>query len=291
MEILYQKLNVANHTMRYLLLSVLVVCVIGVMIPSVFADNHTMPDWIKNNAGWWANGQIADAEFLDSMEFLISQDLITIDANLSSSGQSDSGIPAWIKNNAGWWANGQIADADFQSGLEYLAESNILGVSEYGFSSGYIGMLKTVDKNGVTVKFSTVDLKETVTSGTITDHDAGGAFDTLLIMPHSTYSITFEESGTYNFFSMVHPWHIGSIEITDFDLGPMKQEQERLEQERIEQERLEQERLEQERIEQERLEQERIEQMQGYSKSKKILGCNKTQTRMRLIWQSVWVLL
>jgi len=215
----------------------------------VFADNHMMPYWIKNNAGWWADGKIGDAEFLDSMEFLISQDLI-LDANLSSSRQSDSNIPDWIKNNAGWWADGKIGDADFQSGLEYLAESNILGVSEYGFSSGYIGMLKTIDKNGVAVEFSTVDLKETVTSGTITDHDAGGAFDTSLIMPHSTYSITFEESGTYNFFSMVHPWHIGSIEITDFDLGPMKQEQERLEQERLEQERIEQERLEQERIEQ-----------------------------------------
>ena len=30
------------------------------------------PDWIKNNAGWWADGQIDDGSFVSGLQWLIS---------------------------------------------------------------------------------------------------------------------------------------------------------------------------------------------------------------------------
>ena len=37
-----------------------------------------MPTWIKNNAGWWANGQIDDTSFIQSIQFLIENRIIKI---------------------------------------------------------------------------------------------------------------------------------------------------------------------------------------------------------------------
>ena len=37
------------------------------------------PAWVKNTAGWWANDQIEDAEFLTSMQFLIKNGLLVIE--------------------------------------------------------------------------------------------------------------------------------------------------------------------------------------------------------------------
>ena len=40
-----------------------------------------IPVWIKNNAGWWADGQIDDAEFLTGMHFLIKNGIIMIEVS------------------------------------------------------------------------------------------------------------------------------------------------------------------------------------------------------------------
>ena len=66
----------------HLLLSVLVVLVAISIIPTVFSDSQrgefTIPTWVKNTAGWWADGQIDDAAFLQTIEFLINEELITV---------------------------------------------------------------------------------------------------------------------------------------------------------------------------------------------------------------------
>ena len=79
----------------------------------------SIPDWIKNNAGWWADGQIDDSSFVAGIQWLISNDVMTIPPTEQGTG-SDDVIPSWIKNNAGWWADGQIDDSSFVSGLQWL---------------------------------------------------------------------------------------------------------------------------------------------------------------------------
>ena len=37
-----------------------------------------IPDWIKNNAGWWATGQIPDSAFVSGLQWLISNGIMTI---------------------------------------------------------------------------------------------------------------------------------------------------------------------------------------------------------------------
>ena len=48
--------------------------------PEIFTLNipETVPTWIKNTAGWWADGQIPDSAFIDGIEFLIKDGIINI---------------------------------------------------------------------------------------------------------------------------------------------------------------------------------------------------------------------
>jgi len=41
-------------------------------------ENSIVPDWIRNTAGWWAEGQISDREFLDAIKFMVENRIIII---------------------------------------------------------------------------------------------------------------------------------------------------------------------------------------------------------------------
>lgn len=40
--------------------------------------DYNIPNWIKNNAKWWADGQISDNDFVKGIEFLIKIGIIRI---------------------------------------------------------------------------------------------------------------------------------------------------------------------------------------------------------------------
>ncbi len=52
----------------------------------------------------------------------------------------------------------------------------------------------------------------TVTSGTPSD-GPDGTFDSSLFMAATTFEHTFDESGTYDYFCIVHPWMTGTIQV------------------------------------------------------------------------------
>ena len=56
--------------MRLLIITVLVMVMIVVMVPSVHAEE--VPDWVKNTAGWWATDDISETEFVNAIEFLVN---------------------------------------------------------------------------------------------------------------------------------------------------------------------------------------------------------------------------
>ena len=45
---------------------------------NIFSGSASIPDWIKNNAGWWADGQIDDNAFVSGLQWLISNGIMTI---------------------------------------------------------------------------------------------------------------------------------------------------------------------------------------------------------------------
>ena len=91
-------------------------------------EKITIPSWIKNNAGWWADNKINDKDFISGIEYLIGNKIIKVSTYVNKENSTD-GIPLWIKNNAGWWSSGKISDNDFLIGIEYLIENGIIIVN------------------------------------------------------------------------------------------------------------------------------------------------------------------
>ncbi len=90
-------------------------------------SDEKIPQWVKNNAGWWADKYIDDSTFIEGIEFLISNGIIDVPKHTSS--QSGHQIPDWIKNNARWWSEGNISDTAFIEGIEFLVKIGIIKVS------------------------------------------------------------------------------------------------------------------------------------------------------------------
>ena len=98
--------------MSYLLHYVLAVSLVGIlMAPAVSSQESTIPDWIKNNAGWWAEDTISETEFVNAIGFLIKEGIIKVDESTTSTNSKN--IPDWVKNTAGWWATEQISETEF----------------------------------------------------------------------------------------------------------------------------------------------------------------------------------
>ena len=58
--------------------SVLVAGLIFSTSLSFSAEEELIPSWIKNTAGFWADNQISDIEFMNAIEFLIGADIIKV---------------------------------------------------------------------------------------------------------------------------------------------------------------------------------------------------------------------
>ncbi len=87
----------------------------------------SIPEWIKNNAAWWADGAIDDTAFVQGISFLIKEGTISVES--TSQGENNSQeIPEWIKNNAKWWSEGAIDDTAFIQGIEFLVREGIIQV-------------------------------------------------------------------------------------------------------------------------------------------------------------------
>jgi hypothetical protein len=89
-------------------------------------SDEIIPNWIKNNARWWSEGNIDDETFVDGIEFLVSKNIIDVPKH--NSAQSIMVIPDWIKNNARWWSEGNIDDETFVDGIEFLVKIGIVKI-------------------------------------------------------------------------------------------------------------------------------------------------------------------
>jgi len=99
----------------------------GTITPPV-SEKTQIPSWIKNNAGWWADGSIDDNSFVQGIQFLIKEDVLKIPPTTQGSSSGSNEIPSWIKNNAGWWADGSIDDDSFVQGIQFLIKEGIMRI-------------------------------------------------------------------------------------------------------------------------------------------------------------------
>ena len=92
------------------------------------SNKSEIPSWVKNSAGWWAEGIVSDDEFIQSIQFLVQEKMISISPSQGNASNSQE-IPEWVKNNAGWWSEDLISDRDFMQGIEFLGEQGIIKIN------------------------------------------------------------------------------------------------------------------------------------------------------------------
>jgi len=100
--------------------------VFPVVVDRIGVEQIAIPDWIKNNAGWWATDQIDDSAFVQGIQYLIKEGIMIIPSTETSESMGSQVVPDWIKNNAGWWATDQIDDSAFLKGIQYLVQNGII---------------------------------------------------------------------------------------------------------------------------------------------------------------------
>ena len=75
-----------NHKLKLPCVFLPLLLLIGMSIFPVTANAQTsiVPDWVKNNAIWWAEGKISEQEYLNSIQFLIEEGIIRISGSPES---------------------------------------------------------------------------------------------------------------------------------------------------------------------------------------------------------------
>ena len=99
-------------------------------------NTGVIPDWFKQNAKWWRDGQISDIDIINAIENLISTGTIPLDSfvnELSEDGGSslievtgERTIPHYNKELFGWWADGLVPDSDITNSLGFLISEGII---------------------------------------------------------------------------------------------------------------------------------------------------------------------
>ena len=95
----------------------------------ISSGSNEIPVWIKNNAGWWADGSIDDSSFVQGIQFLVQEGFMKIPVTQQGSGTGSNEIPSWVKNNAGWWADGSIDDDSFVQGIQFLVQEGFMKIT------------------------------------------------------------------------------------------------------------------------------------------------------------------
>ena len=112
--------------MKETIIAISAILLIGSITPFAIAEG--VPSWVKNNAGWWAEGTITETEFVSGIQHLIKEGTLVVPPTTVSDETTQQGIPSWVKNNAGWWADGVITDEEFVNGIQHMIKIGIINV-------------------------------------------------------------------------------------------------------------------------------------------------------------------
>ena len=89
----------------------------------------SVPDWIRNNAEWWAIGEINDSTFVSGIEFMLKNDIIRVSNISPSENISEEEIPSWIRNSAHWWSQDLISEEEFVNSLKFLIQQGVITIN------------------------------------------------------------------------------------------------------------------------------------------------------------------
>jgi len=143
---------------------------------------ESVPEWIKNNALWYGQGDISETEFLNAIKFLIEEGIIMVDTKEIISEMMEAQII--IPNG-----NFDVSGSGFYNplNLEISTNTSVVWVNDDSVPHN----IQSQDEFGkVTDMFNSPPL------------NTGDRFE-----------FTFEEAGVYNYYCSFHPWRVGVVTV------------------------------------------------------------------------------
>ena len=102
---------------RGYVLAISVVTISLVTVLSIEAQQDSnIPQWIKNNAAWWADDLISDYDFKSGIVFLMEDGLL-------STNPIPDEFPSYLKTDSKNWSDGVISDKEYLLKLENWIEN------------------------------------------------------------------------------------------------------------------------------------------------------------------------
>lgn len=167
-------------TLKIFSISISVIMLVSVSVN--FANAENVPSWIKNNALWYGQGEISETEFLNSIKFLIENNILVL--------EKDNEL------------------------LQEQISKIIIPNGNFNVSGGsfYLPLNLEIDSN-TTVQW----VNEDIVLHTIQSQDEFGnivgLFNSAPLTTGERFEFTFTESGTYNYYCSLHPWRMGVVTV------------------------------------------------------------------------------
>ena len=143
---------------------------------------ESVPEWIKNNALWYGQGDISETEFLNAIKFLIEEGIIMVDTKEIISEMMEAQII--IPNG-----NFDVSGSGFYNPLNLEISTNT--------------SVTWVNDDSVPHNIQSQD-----EFGKVTD-----MFNSPPLNTGDRFEFTFEEIGAYNYYCSFHPWRVGVVTV------------------------------------------------------------------------------
>ena len=154
-----------------------------VLLPSTSAQS--VPEWIKNTALWYGEGNISETEFLNAIKFLIENEVITIEKEKAEPKSAEPTTSNIIIPNG----NANIEHTGF-----------------------YIPLNLEVTRGSIVIWVNDDTVPHTVQSIDQEDNIIG-MFNSAPLSTGERFAHTFEDEGTYHYYCSLHPWRVGQVTV------------------------------------------------------------------------------
>ena len=85
-----------------------------------------IPDWFKHTANFWASQVMSDDEYIQTLNFLMDENIIHVPHTKMPKDNTDSDIPVWLKTNAEKWSEGEISNDEFSIGIQWMLNHGLI---------------------------------------------------------------------------------------------------------------------------------------------------------------------
>ena len=146
------------------------------------AAAESVPEWVKNNALWYGQGDISETEFLNAIKFLIESGVIVI--------ESAKGVTETME-------------------AQVIIPNGNFDVSGSGF---YLPLNLEISPN---TKVTWVN-DDSVPHNIQSQDELGNVIDLFNSPPLNTgdrFEFTFEKTGVYHYYCSFHPWRVGVVTV------------------------------------------------------------------------------